>query len=53
MDLYEFSEAATGVLQKEVLLKIWQISQENTCVGVLKHNFEFIIHLGKENIKFD
>ena len=26
--------AAVGILQKKVLLKISQISQENTCVGV-------------------
>ena len=33
--IYQFPEAATGgVLQKKMLLKIWEISNKNTCVGV-------------------
>ena len=35
MIVFQFPEAATGgVLRKEVLLKILQYLQENTCVGV-------------------
>ena len=35
MKCLSISEAATGgVLQKKVFLKIVQISQEDTCVGV-------------------
>ena len=35
MKCFSIPEAATGgVLQKKVFLKIMQISQKNTCVGV-------------------
>ena len=51
--IYNGTEAATGgVLLQKVFLKIWQISQKNTCVGISSYkiceifkNTYFVEHL--------